>query len=192
MDTQISTTGLMVIIGVIVLAVIIIFAFVSMRRRRTERLRSQFGDGEYARTVQKIGSRRRAEAELQNRKQRVAGFDIRPLSAGDRDHFKELWRNIQARFVDSPGAAVTEADQLIRDVMSKRGYPMGNFEERAGNISVHHPLVVENYRVAHDIAIRQVQGEANTEDLRQAMIHYRNLFDELVREQGEIKEKAAA
>ncbi len=191
METQISTTELMVIVGIIVVAVIIIFAFISMRRRRTERLRSQFGDTEYTQTVQNIGSRRRAEAELDNRRKRVAGLDIRPLSAGDRDHFRELWRNIQARFVDSPGAAVTEADQLIRDVMLKRGYPVGNFEERAGNISVDHPLVVQNYRAAHEIAIRQVQGEANTEDLRQAMIHYRNLFDELVREQEEIREKAA-
>jgi hypothetical protein len=141
--------------------------------------------------VQNIGSRRRAEVELDNRRKRVAGLAIRPLPAGDRDHFQELWRNIQARFVDSPGVAVTEADQLIRDVMLKRGYPVGNFEERAGNISVDHPLVVENYRAAHEIAIRQVQGEASTEDLRQAMIHYRKLFDELVREQEEIREKAA-
>ena len=192
METQISTTGLMVIIGIIVIPLIIVLVFISMRRRRTERLRSQFGDAEYTQTVQRIGSRRRAEAELENRKQRVGGFDIRPLPAGERDHFKELWRNIQARFVDSPRVAVTEADQLIRDVMSRRGYPVSNFEERAGNISVDYPLAVENYRAAHEIAIRQVLGETNTEDLRQAMIHYRKLFDELVREQEGIREKAAA
>jgi hypothetical protein len=104
----------------------------------------------------------------------------KPLSAGDRARFGESWRGVQARFVDGPAGAVTEADQLLGDVMSTRGYPVGDFEQRAADISVDHPLVLENYRKAHEIALQQTRGQATTEDLRQAMVHYRTLFEELV------------
>ena len=192
METELTTAGLVIVIGVAVLAVIAIAAFIYSRKRRTARLRSQFGAAEYARMVEESGSQRRAEAELEKRKKRVASLHIRPLPQGDRDRFIELWRGVQARFVDTPGGAVTEADQLVRDVMAARGYPVTDFEQRAEDISVDHPLVVENYRVAHDIAVRQARGEANTEDLRQAMIHYRTLFDELVSEPEMSREKLAA
>ena len=109
-------------------------------------------------------------------------FHIHPLAAGDRARFVESWRGVQSRFVDGPAGAVTEADQLLGDVMSTRGYPVSEFEQRSADISVDHPLVLENYRKAHEIALRQTRGQANTEDLRQAMVHYRTLFEELINE----------
>ena len=128
------------------------------------------------------GSRRKAEGVLDERAERVESLHIRPLAPGDRARFVESWGKAQARFVDGPGGAVSEADQLLGDVMSKRGYPVSDFEQRAADISVDHPLVLENYRAAHQIALRQTQGQASTEDLRQAMIHFRTLFEELVGE----------
>jgi hypothetical protein len=116
---------------------------------------------------------------------------IRPLAPADRARFVESWGRIQARFVDSPGGAVTDADQLLGDVMSTRGYPMSDFEQRAADISVDHPLVLENYRAAHQSALRQARGQASTEDLRQAMIHYRTLFEELVSEPELARAKSA-
>ena len=138
------------------------------------------------------GSRRHAEAGLKERTQRVESLNIRELASGDRARFVDLWRRVQSRFVDSPGGAVTEADQLLRDVMTTRGYPVTDFEQQAADISVDHPLVMEKYRLAHAIAVRQTLGQANTEDLRQAMIHYRTLFEELVGEPGVARAKTAA
>jgi hypothetical protein len=112
----------------------------------------------------------------------VEGLHIRPLASDDRARFIDSWARVQARFVDGPGGAVTDADQLLGNVMSARGYPVSDFEQRAADISVDHPLVLENYRAAHESALRQMHGQASTEDLRQAMIHYRTLFEELVRE----------
>jgi hypothetical protein len=129
---------------------------------------------------------------LAKRADRVESFHLQPLGQGDRARFVESWRRVQARFVDGPGGAVTEADQLLRDVMSTRGYPASEFEQRAADISVDHPMVLENYRSAHEIAVRQTQGQASTEDLRQAMIHYRTLFDELVGEPELVRAKAAS
>jgi len=149
------------------------------RKRRTGRLRAQFGGAEYARAVQP-GNRRVGEAGLEKRTERVEKFNVRPLSESDRVRFAASWRGVQTHFVDGPAGAVTEADQLLGDVMSTRGYPVSNFEQRAADISVDHPLVLENYRTAHEIALRQTKGQASTEDLRQAMVHYRMLFDELV------------
>jgi len=132
--------------------------------------------------VNEGGSRRKAEAALDERADRVERLHIRPLSAGDRARFVEAWGRVQARFVDGPGGAVIDADQLLGDVMSTRGYPVSDFEQRAADISVDHPLVLAHYRAAHQSAVRQTQGQATTEDLRQAMIHYRTLFEELVNE----------
>ena len=128
------------------------------------------------------GSRRQAEAGLDKRTARVESFHLRPLAPADRTRFEDSWRTVQARFVDGPAGAVAEADQLLRDVMSSRGYPVTDFEQRAADISVDHPLVLENYRKAHEIALLQTTGKASTEDLRHAMIHYRSLFEELVSE----------
>jgi hypothetical protein len=180
--SEISTTQIALVIAVVVLVAAGIAIWLSMRKRRTERLRTQFGGAEYAHAVKEGGSRRKAEAVLDERVERVAGLHIRTLAPGDRSRFVDSWGKVQARFVDSPGGSVTEADQLLGDVMSNRGYPVSDFEQRASDISVDHPLVLENYRAAHQIALRQTQGQASTEDLRQAMIHYRTLFEDLVGE----------
>ena len=177
-----SVTTIAVIIVVVVIVVAGIATLLSLRKRRTERLRSRFGGTEYARAVKEGGSRRHAEAGLDKRTERVESFHVRSLAPADRARFQDSWRRIQGRFVDGPAAAVAEADQLLGDVMSTRGYPVSDFEQRAADISVDHPLVMENYRKAHEIATRQTKGQASTEDLRQAMIHYRTLFEELVRE----------
>jgi hypothetical protein len=132
--------------------------------------------------VKQSGSRRQAEAALDERADRIERLHIRPLAAGDRARFVESWDRVQARFVDGPGSAVSDADKLLGDVMSTRGYPVSDFEQRAADISVDHPLVLENYRAAHQSALRQTRGQASTEDLRQAMIHYRTLFEELISE----------
>lgn len=152
------------------------------RKRRTKRLRAHFGGAVYTRAIQKGGGRRKAAAALNERAERVEGLHIRPLADGDRTRFLESWGRVQARFVDSPGSAVTDADRLLSDVMSVRGYPVSDFEQRAADISVDYPLVFESYRGAHERALRQAGGHASTEDLRQAMIHYRTLFEELVSE----------
>ena len=190
--TTLSTTELALIIALAVIVVAGMAVWLFLRKRRTERLRTQFGGAEYDRAVKEDGSRRQAEAGLKERTERVASLSIRPLAAADRTRFVETWRRVQARFVDGPGGAVTEADQLLGDVMSTRGYPVSDFEQRAADISVDHPLVLENYRTAHEIAVRQTQGKANTEDLRQAMIHYRTLFEELVGDSELARAKAAS
>jgi hypothetical protein len=189
--SAVSTTQIIIAIAVVVVvAGIAIWLFV--RKRRTERLRTKFGGPEYARAVNEGGGRRQAEAGLDKRADRVESFHIRPLGPDDRARFVESWTRVQTRFVDSPGGAVTEADQLLGDVMSTRGYPVSDFEQRAADISVDHPLVLENYRSAHEIALRRARGQASTEELRQAMIHYRTLFDELAAEPELARAKAAS
>ncbi len=187
-----STAQLAGLIALVVIVVVGIAALLIARKRRTERLRNQFGGAEYALAVKEGGNRRHGEAGLKDRTERVEGFHVRPLAPGDRARFLESWRRVQSRFVDGPAGAVMEADQLLADVMSTRGYPVSDFEQRAADISVDHPLVMENYRTAHEIALRQTKGQANTEDLRQAMIHYRTLFEELVSEPEMLPAKLAS
>lgn len=163
--------------GVVVLVAAGVWLFVS--RRRTQRLERRFGP-EYARALEEQGDRRSAEKVLTMRERRVEQLEIRTLTPDERSRFEEAWRNDQARFVDDPAGAVKEADRLIGELMSTRGYPVSDFEQRAADISVHYPLVVKNYRAAHAIAVRHEQGQASTEDLRNAMVHYRALFDELL------------
>lgn len=174
-----GTTELIAAIAIVALAASLA-TIVLLRRRRTGKLRDRFGDAEYSHAVKAGGSRRHGETELDERTPRVESLQVQPLATADKTRFEGSWRSIQARFVDSPGGAVAEADQLLRDVMSTRGYPLGDFEQRAADISVTHPLMVKNYRTAHEIALGQAQGQASTEDLRQAMILYRSIFDELV------------
>ena len=167
----------------LIVAVIAAIAIVLVVRwyvlHRSEHLRARFGP-EYDRAIRETGNVSKAESMLSNRERRVEKLPIRELSAEESGRFSGNWRVIQARFVDDPRAAVTDADVLIREVMSARGYPMSNWEQRVADISVDHPHVVENYRTGHDIAIRHERGEASTEDLRRAMIAYRELFAELV------------
>ncbi|HEX4077170.1 MAG TPA: hypothetical protein VHX49_17350 [Candidatus Acidoferrales bacterium] len=182
-STQIIVISI-VVIAVIALAVAIFF------QSRTKKLRARFGP-EYDRALEQTGSRSKAEAELENLEKRVSRYELFPLSLADRAQFQESWRAIQANFVDDPGSALAEADHLIVRVMSARGYPMNDFEHRAAEISVDHATVVHRYRAGHDIAIRQSRREATTEDLRQAMIHYRALFDELIQEPDRARAQVA-
>jgi hypothetical protein len=170
----------LILAAILVVALIAVAAWATAQRRRKEsgRLQQRFGP-EYVRLVNEVG-RSKAEAELAAREKRVEGLDIVPLSTADATRFKQAWVAIQARFVDDPKASVVEADHLVYDLMAKRGYPMGDFERRAADISVDHPAVVSNYRAARAIALRDERSEATTEELRKAVVHYRALFQELL------------
>lgn len=170
--------GTLLIILAIV-ALVIMGGLLLYNKRRSEHLRSRFG-AEYEREIEEKGNRRKAEADLAERERRVSKLDIRPLSPADQDHFLERWTKVQATFVDDPERSIDYADALLAEVMTARGYPVSDFERRAGDISVDHPNVVQHYRAGHEIAVRHSRGEADTEELRQAMIHYRALFEELV------------
>ena len=180
--TALSSTELTMVIAIAVVLAAGVVAFLWYRKSNTERLRTKFGSAEYDRTLQAGDSRRHVEAALDKRTQRVEALHVRPLTANDGARFTQSWRAVQSRFIDSPAGAVREADQLLGDVMSTRGYPVSDFEQRAADISVDHPVVLEHYRTAHEIVLRQSRGEASTEDLRQAMVHYRTLFETLVGE----------
>jgi hypothetical protein len=173
-----------VVIAAGVVVVLALLAWHAFARRRTGRLQEQFGP-EYDRMVGTAESRGEAEAELQAREERREQLEIRPLSSAARYRFFESWQGVQAEFVDDPRAAVSSADGLIRSVMAERGYPVEDFEQRAADLSVDHPKVVENYRQGHRLAEASVSGGSSTEDLRQAMRHYRALFDELVEPDSE-------
>jgi FtsZ-interacting cell division protein ZipA len=172
-----STVTLVLIIVAVVAVAFGLFMYI--QKERTKRLRSKFGP-EYDRVVDSYGNRSKAEEDLVHRQKRVEKLHIRDLTSADADRFADAWRAEQARFVDSPRDAIANADRLVIELMQTRGYPMGDFEQRAADISVDHPVVLENYRAAHAIALRDSQGEASTEDLRQAMVHYRALFEELL------------
>ncbi|HEY2916946.1 MAG TPA: hypothetical protein VGI98_07000 [Candidatus Limnocylindrales bacterium] len=168
-------------IAIIVVAVIIVgaLAWLAGQRRRSSRLREQFGS-EYDRTVEASGDRVNAERDLEARQDRVRALEIRPLDDRERDRFRERWLIVQALFVDDPKNALGDADTLIGDVMRARGYPVGDFEQRAADVSVDHPEVVDHYRTAHAIATTQRTGPADTEQLRQAMVHFRALVSDLL------------
>jgi len=172
------STLIAVVIVVAVIAVAAIIFAVS-RKRRSETLKQHFGP-EYERAVLERGDTAKAEKELINREKRVQSFTIKPLTPTARERFREEWTQIQSRFVDDPAVAVSQADSLVNRVMVARGYPMADFEQRAADVSVSYPAVVQNYRAACVIVQRHGRGDAGTEDLRQAMVHYRSLFDELL------------
>jgi len=178
-----NTTGLVIFIVTIVAMALAVAIFVYLRRRRTENLRKQFGP-EYKRTLDRYGDQSKAERELAAREKRVRKLEIRPLTADEQARFTHAWKKTQALFVDEPSHAVREADTLVKEVMQTRDYPVGDFEQRAADISVDHPKVVANYRSARDIAQRNNSGRATTEDLRQAVVHYRSLFEELLEVQS--------
>ena len=173
-----QTSMIVAIVGIAIVAALVV-AWVYFRNKRSQDLKRQFGN-EYYRALDKTGSRSRAEAELVSRAKRVEHLEIRPLSAGDHDRFAERWRVTQAAFVDRPASAVSDAAKLVVEVMRARGYPVGDFDQRAADLSVDHPRFVENYREAHALALASERGEASTENLRQAMVHYRALFEELL------------
>jgi hypothetical protein len=162
-----------VIVAVLVIA-LVVAAVVIARQRRSQRLQSGFGPAEK-------GDRRAAESELLERRDRRRQLEIRELDPDSRERYAERWRGAQRTFVDQPSVAVADADRLVSEVMHERGYPVeDDFERRAADVSVDHPVVVENYRAAHAISVRAARNEADTEDLRQAFVHFRALFDELL------------
>jgi hypothetical protein len=171
-------TGVLITILVIVV-IVVLLAVLLGQRRRTQRLQQQFGP-EYQRTVARTGDQRTAEADLAAREQRRREFNIVALEPAARDRYLEAWRATQGRFVDDPAGTTREADILVAQVMRDRGYPVDDFEQRAADVSVDHPQVAENYRAAHAMFQANEQGLASTDDLRQAFVHYRSLFSELL------------
>ena len=167
------------LMGVIIIALLAIAGWLLFQRTQSRKLQERFGP-EYHRAVDELGSRDKAERELRDRQKRVEKLKIVPLSAADATRFGEAWKSLQGRFVDDPQGALAEADQLVRELMLKRGYPMADFEHRAADISVDHPAVVDHYRAAQAITLRTQRGQGDTEDMRKAVVHYRALFQELL------------
>ena len=195
METMETQTWI-ILAAVVALILIDLGAWFYIRRKQSHKqshkLQERFGP-EYDRTVNEYGSRTKAESELKAREKRVERLDILPLAPSEAARFSGAWRSLQGRFIDNPKGVVVQAEQLVRELMEKRGYPMGDFERRAADISVDHPDVVANYRSAQAIALRDQHGAADTEERRKAVVHYRALFDELleVREpKQEVSEKA--
>jgi len=180
-------TWLIVVLVLVVVAAVAGYALMQYRKRQTANLRGHFGP-EYERTLDEKGDKRGAERDLLERKEHRARLDIRPLDPSARREYQSSWSDTQARFVDSPGQAIREADALIILVMRDRGYPVDDFEQRSADISVDHPMVVENYRGAHAVSAANERGEATTEDLRRAMVQYRQLFEELLEVPGGVDE----
>ncbi len=172
-----------ILAAVVVVALIAAGAWFFYQKKRSHKLQEHFGP-EYDRTVNELGSRAKGESELKAREKRVERLELISLAAPEAARFSEAWQALQGRFVDNPKGVVVQAEQLVRELMEKRGYPMGDFERRAADISVDHPDVVANYRAAQAIAVREQRGSADTEELRKAVVHYRALFDELL----EVKE----
>ena len=178
-----ATTGIILAVAVVVIAAIAVAGWFYLQKQRTSQLRSKFGP-EYNRTLRAEGDAKHAEQVLEQRQKRVEKLNITALSTTQRNEFAQAWEKEQARFVDDPSNAVNNADRLVRRVMETRGYPVSDFEQRVADISVDHPVVVENYRVAHDVAERTRDQQVGTEELRTAMIHYRALFADLLKDGG--------
>jgi len=179
-------TQTLILLAAVAVAFMALVAWFIYQRVQSQKLQQRFGP-EYGRTVDRLGSQTKAEAELRARERRVEKFNIVPLAPAEAARFRQAWNVLQSHFVDDPKGAVVQADALVRELMLKRGFPMGDFERRAADISVDHPVVVENYRAAQGIAERAARGEADTEELRNAVVHYRAIFNELL-EVGDMKQ----
>lgn len=191
MNINLMDPRLIALVVIVVLVVVVAIVLYERKRKNTTLgLKNRFGP-EYDRAVKQHGSERKAEAKLADRETRVDLLKIRDLDMVERERYLTEWQTVQSRFVDYPKGAVTEADELVSSLMQTRGYPVADFDQRAADVSVDHPRVVENYRSAHAIALRLGRGEANTEELRTAMIHYRSLFDELAQEQTPADQRVA-
>lgn len=180
-------TSTMIILSVILAVVFVGFVALAIwfyvKKQRTKELRSKFGP-EYNRALRVEGDAKHAEQVLQERQKRVEKLNIRPLSGKEREEFAQAWEQEQSRFVDDPTTAVERADRLVQQVMKTRGYPVSDFEQRVADVSVDHPAVVQNYRIAHAIAVRNHDEEVTLEKLREAMLHYRALFADLLHDGG--------
>jgi FtsZ-interacting cell division protein ZipA len=179
-----DTTQVMIILAIVAVLAIALAAWFAYRKKQSQQLRERFGP-EYGRTVDALGDRAKAEAELKAREKRVERFHIVPLAPHEASRFAHAWKALQERFVDNPKGSVAQADQLVRELMEKRGYPMADFEHRAADLSVDHPVVVSHYRAAQMI---RTSDNCDTEHLRRAVVHYRALFDELL----EVKDRPQA
>ncbi len=178
-----------IIVVILVLLVIgVLVALVFSRRGRTSRFQERYGP-EYDHTVQALGDEKKAQTELNERQKHVESLDIRPLSASEHERYQADWAAVQSKFVDEPGQAIIDADSLIMEVMQVRAYPASDFEQRSADISVSYPALVGNYRAAHEIVNKNKLQKANTEELRQAMILYRSLFEELLKTEATIEEE---
>ena len=175
---SLTTQTLIIVIAV---AAILVggVAWLAWRKQQSKRLRQRFGP-EYDAVERRLGSKSKAEAELRAREKRVKRFELVPLSAAETARFSQSWTRLQGSFVDDPKGVLIEADRLVRELLDKRGYPVADFDLRAADISVDHPIVVDNYRAAQRIVSLDQRGEASTEDLRKAVVHFHALFDELL------------
>lgn len=174
-----TTTTVLILILIVAILVIAGLGWKLFHRQHTKKLRSQFGP-EYDRTIEQYGEQAKAEKDLEARQKRMEKASIRPLTTNERERFADRWQVVQSSFVDDPAATIREADRLIVEIMMARGYPMVEFEGRAEDLSVDHPLVVNHYRTAHEITLKHQRGAANTEELRRAVVCYRELFEELL------------
>jgi len=172
-------TWVWIAIIVAIVIVVALIAWAATRKRHTDELRDRFGP-EYDRALSRDGGRRDAESELRERVERHEALNIQPLAPDAADRYRQEWRDVQARFVDAPDESLRRADGLITEVMQRRGYPMSDFEQRSADLSVDHAQTVQDYRAAHAISAQAARGQASTEDQRQAMVHYRALFDDML------------
>jgi hypothetical protein len=179
-----------IIIAVVLVLVILgaILAPIFSRRKRSQRFQTKYGS-EYDHTVKTMGNEKKAQTEMDKRQVHMETLNIRPLSIGERDQYLADWKTIQAKFIDQPGQATVEADHLIMEVTKMRAYPVSDFEQRAADISITYPALVSNYRLAREIAIKNEHHQASTEELRQALVYYRSLFDELLKAEDIVPEK---
>lgn len=182
-------TTTLIVIAVVAVVVIVLIAILASRARRRRALRDRFGP-EYDRTLSETGSAGKAEGVLGERVKRRESLQIRDLEPQARERYAESWRSVQSHFVDDPNGALRDADQLVSGVMRERGYPTSDFDQQAGDLSVDHAGVIDNYRKAHEISLAGEQGQASTDDLRQAMVHYRALFEALLAVRGDQAEAA--
>ena len=178
---QAAILGVVLVVAAVAVAIFLITQ--ERKKAQSRHLQLRFGP-EYSRVVSTIGDREKAEAELEAREKRVERLQLVVLPAAEAARFSQQWEVLQTRFIDNPSGVVGEADRLVRQLMLKRGYPIADFERLAADISVHHPLVVENYRAAQAIAARNLRGQASTEELRKAVVHYRALFEDLLEADG--------
>ena len=182
------TTTTIIIVVVLVVIIGVILGLIFSRRNRSDQLQEKFGP-EYDRTVETMGGEKKAQTELNERQKHVEALDIRPLSVSEHDRYLAEWAAVQSKFVDEPGQAIVDADRRIMEVMQIRGYPVSDFEQRAADISVKYPALVSNYRGAREIANKNKLGQASTEELRQAMIYYHSLFEELLKTEPVVGEE---
>jgi ABC-type nickel/cobalt efflux system permease component RcnA len=178
-----------IVLVIALVAVIGVAIWLFMRNRQTAALQDRFGP-EYDRALEAHHDQREAERELRQREDRIEHLNIRALDREERERFVDRWQTVQARFVDDPTGATDDADELVAEVMGARGYPVGDFEQRAADVSVNHPRVVEHYRAAHAIALRNARGDADTEQLRQALVHFRALFEDLLDVEAPVRTEA--